>query len=313
MNFFRKTLLLLLLLTFGLSSCIEKASKQTSETAQDTSKKLNIVCTTGMIADLVKNIVGDSANVVALMGVGVDPHLYKATQNDVSRLTEADMIFYNGLHLEGKMGEVLEKFASEKSVVALGDAIDISTLREVGQNTYDPHIWMSVELWKQTIPLVVKKLSEKQSNNSEYFEKQSEVYTQKLEELHKRVESQIGELPQSQRFLVTSHDAFYYFGKEYGIEVKALQGISTASEAGISDMNNLVNFIVERKIKAIFVESSISPQAINAVLEGVKNKGADVKLGGTLYADAMGAADTSEGNYVGMITSNVSKIVQALK
>ncbi len=140
-----------------------------------------------MIADMIKNIVGDSANVEALMGVGVDPHLYKATQNDVSRLTEADMIFYNGLHLEGKMAEILENFSSQKSVTALGNAIDKSVLREVGQNTYDPHIWMSVALWKQIIPLVVKALSEKQPSNAEYFEKQSKVYTQKLEELDRKV------------------------------------------------------------------------------------------------------------------------------
>ncbi|WP_291727639.1 metal ABC transporter solute-binding protein, Zn/Mn family [Bernardetia sp.] len=313
MNFLKIILFFIVLLTFSLSSCIEKKSEQTSETAQNSSKKLEIVCTTGMIADLVQNIVGGSANVVALMGVGVDPHLYKATQNDVSRLTEADMIFYNGLHLEGKMGEVLEKFASEKSVVALGEAIDKSKLREVGQNTYDPHIWMSVELWKQTIPLVVKELSKKQPDNAEYFEKQSDSYIQKLESLHEKVKKQILEIPQNQRVLITSHDAFYYFGKEYEMEVKALQGISTASEAGISDMNNLVNFIVEQKIKAIFVESSISPQAINAVLEGAKNKGARVELGGTLYADAMGEANTPQGNYIGMIEFNVNTMLEALK
>ena len=223
------------------------------------------------------------------------------------------MIFYNGLHLEGKMGEVLEKFASEKSVVALGEAIEKSKLREVGQNTYDPHIWMSVELWKQTIPLVVKELSKKQPDNAEYFEKQSKSYIQKLESLHEKVKKQILEIPQNQRVLITSHDAFYYFGKEYEMEVKALQGISTASEAGISDMNNLVNFIVERKIKAIFVESSISPQAINAVLEGAKNKGASVELGGTLYADAMGETGTPQGSYIGMIEFNVETVVKALK
>jgi manganese/zinc/iron transport system substrate-binding protein len=302
-----------ILLIFSLASCIEKKSEQTSESAQNSSKKLEIVCTTGMIADLVKNIVGDSANVEALMGVGVDPHLYKATQNDVSRLTESDMIFYNGLHLEGKMAEILENFSSQKSVTALGDAIDESVLREVGQNVHDPHIWMSVALWKQTIPLVVKALSQKQPYNAEYFEKQSKIYAQKLEDLDKKVKAQILEIPQNQRVLITSHDAFYYFGKEYAMEVQALQGISTASEAGISDMNNLVNFIVERKIKAIFVESSISPQAINAVLAGAKNKGSDVKIGGTLFSDAMGATGTKEENYIGMIEFNTTKMVESLK
>ncbi len=302
-----------ILLLFSLSSCIEKNSKQTSEQTINSSKKLEIICTTGMIADLVKNIVGDSANVVALMGVGVDPHLYKATQNDVNRLTESDMIFYNGLHLEGKMAEILEQFSSQKSVTALGDAIDKTVLREVGQNTHDPHIWMSVALWKQTIPSVVKSLSKKQPSNTAYFEKQAKIYTQKLEELDNKIKKQILEIPKNQRVLITSHDAFYYFGKEYEMEVEALQGISTASEAGISDMNNLVNFIVERKIKAIFVESSISPQAINAVLEGAKNKGADVKIGGTLFSDAMGAAGTPEENYIGMIEFNANKILEALK
>ncbi|AFM05919.1 ABC-type metal ion transport system, periplasmic component/surface adhesin [Bernardetia litoralis DSM 6794] len=302
-----------ILLIFSLASCIEKKSEQTSDEVQGSSKKLEIVCTTGMIADMIKNIVGDSANVEALMGVGVDPHLYKATQNDVSRLTEADMIFYNGLHLEGKMAEILEKFSSQKSVTALGDAIDESVLREVGQNTHDPHIWMSVALWKQTIPSVVEALSKKQPSNAAYFEKQAAIYAQKLEGLDKKVKAQILEIPENQRVLITSHDAFYYFGKEYAMEVQALQGISTASEAGISDMNNLVNFIVERKIKAIFVESSISPQAINAVLEGAKNKGADVKIGGTLFSDAMGATGTPEENYIGMIEFNATKMVEALK
>ena len=302
-----------ILLIFSVSSCIEKKSEQTSNQTENSSVKLEIVCTTGMIADLVKNIVGDSANVEALMGVGVDPHLYKATQNDVSRLTEADMIFYNGLHLEGKMAEILENFSSQKSVTALGDAIDESVLREVGQNTHDPHIWMSVALWKQTIPSVVKALSEKQPSNAEYFEKQAQIYAQKLEDLNTKVKAQILEIPQNQRVLITSHDAFYYFGKEYEMEVQALQGISTASEAGISDMNNLVNFIVERKIKAIFVETSISPQAINAVLEGAKNKGADVKIGGTLFSDAMGATGTPEESYIGMIEFDANKMVEALK
>ena len=317
MNFLRVVLTLsvsvFILLLFSLGSCIEKKSEQTSNSVRNSSKRLEIVCTTGMIADLVKNIVGDSANVEALMGVGVDPHLYKATQNDVTRLTEADIIFYNGLHLEGKMAEILENFSSQKSVTALGYAIDKSVLRKVGHNTYDPHVWMSVALWKQTIPLVIKALSEKQPSKADYFEKQGKIYAQKLEKLNEKVKKQISEIPQNQRVLITSHDAFHYFGKEYEMEVEALQGISTASEAGISDMNNLVNFIVERKIKAIFVESSISPQAINAVLEGAKNKGADVKIGGTLFSDAMGATGTPEESYIGMIESNVDKMVEALK
>ena len=277
--------------------------------------RLTIVTTTGMIGDAVRNIVGDSAEVIALMGPGVDPHLYKATQGDLKKLTDADVVFYNGLHLEGKMGEVLEKLARIKPVVAVGANIDDKKLRKVPEfnNNYDPHIWFDVSLWIEAVREVTRSLSEISPQQAEYFEKNTKDYIAKLEALHIWVTESIASIPQEQRILITAHDAFGYFGEAYDIEVKGLQGISTLSEYGLRDVSELAKFIASRKIKAVFIETSVSQKSINAVVEGVRERGFDVQIGGNLYSDAMGEEGTSEGTYEGMVKANVNTIVNALK
>jgi manganese/zinc/iron transport system substrate-binding protein len=303
---FTKTLIVI---GFGLlmGACTQKKTHQNG--------KLNIVTTTGMIKDAVENIVGDRANVTALMGPGVDPHLYKATQGDLEKLTSADIIFYNGLHLEGKMGDVLEKLGRQKPVIAIAENIPDSLLRTIPgfDNTHDPHIWFDVKLWSTALNTITSFMVTYDSASAEIYKKQSSNYLARLDSLHTAVKQQLAQIPQQQRVLITAHDAFGYFGDAYAIEVRGLQGISTVSEFGLKDVTELVNFIIERKIKAIFVETSVSHKSINAVVEGCNQKGWPVNIGGSLYSDAMGEAGTPQGNYIGMVNANVNTIVTALK
>ncbi len=295
-----------LLLILALAGCATKTEKTRSG-------KLKVVTTTGMIEDAVKNIAGDRVEVLSLMGPGVDPHLYKATQGDLQKLTDADVVFYNGLHLEGKMGEVLEKLARTKTVVAVGGEIDEEQLRTITDGVHDPHIWFNVDLWKQAVAVAAKTLVAKDSANANDYEINSQQYLALLDSLHADILLKIKEIPESQRVLITAHDAFGYFGDAYGVEVRGLQGISTVSEFGLKDVTELVNFIIERKIKAIFIETSVSEKSINAVVEGCREKNWQVKIGGSLYSDAMGQNGTPEGTYLGMVSKNVQTIVDALK
>ena len=279
------------------------------------SSKLRIVATTGMVADLVKNIGGDSVDVQELMGPGVDPHLYKATQGDLTKLQKADIIFYNGLHLEGKMGEILEKLGQIKKVIAVAENIPANRL--LGDSNYkdatDPHIWFDVNLWAATLPVVSKALINEAPENETWFRQRAHKYQQTLDTLHQWVKEEIQKIPETQRILITAHDAFNYLGRAYGMEVRGLQGISTLSEFGLKDRVDLVNFIVDRQIKAVFVETSVSEKNIQAIVEGCRQKGHQVSIGGHLYSDAMGAPDSNAGNYVGMVKSNISTIVSSLK
>ncbi|MBL6449131.1 zinc ABC transporter substrate-binding protein [Fulvivirga sp. 29W222] len=292
-----------------ISGC-GKVAKENSENAH-----FNIVTTTGMIGDAVTNIVGDSADVIALMGPGVDPHLYKATQGDLQKLTGADLIFYNGLHLEGKMGEVLEKLSHLKPVVAVAQNIEDTKLRKVPEfnNNYDPHIWFDVSLWIEAVREIDITLQKQDKRNAAYYHKNAMNYIKQLESLHAWVIQRVGTIPKEQRTLITAHDAFGYFGEAYDIEVKGLQGISTLSEYGLRDVSVLAKFIVDHKIKAVFVETSVSQKSINAVVQGAQERGFEVSIGGNLYSDAMGEEGTPEGTYIGMVTANVNTIVEALK
>ena len=278
--------------------------------------KLNIVTTTTMLTDLVKNIGGDSININGLMGSGVDPHLYKASEGDVTKLVNADIIFFNGLHLEGKLVEVFEKMGSQtKTPIALADVIDKTTLigSEYFASNYDPHVWFNISYFKQFATKVAAVLSEKDAKNADYYNANATAFLSKLDTLENTVNSKIETLPADKRILVTAHDAFNYFGKSYGFEVVGLQGISTATEAGVKDVQNLANFIIENKVNAIFIESSVPKRTIEALQEAVNSKGHDVKIGGTLYSDALGSAGTVEGTYIGMFEYNVNTIVNALK
>ena len=279
------------------------------------SGKFKIACTTGMIADMLSNIAGEQAEISALMGPGVDPHLYKASQGDIKILNQADAIFYNGLHLEGKLQEILEKMARKKKVVPISQNLPENRLRSLDgkEGLHDPHIWFDVQLWAMTIDLVVDELSALDEQNTVLFRQRGEAYRAELDSLHEWVLEQISTIPEEQRVLITAHDAFAYFGKIYNIEVMGLQGISTMAEYGLNDVTRLVDLVVERQIKAVFVESSVSQRSINAVREGCKAKGYEVKIGGTLYSDAMGAPGSGADNYIGMVKSNVEAIVSALK
>jgi len=277
--------------------------------------KFVIVTTTGMIADAVTNIAGKHAEVIALMGSGVDPHLYKPTHGDIEKITNADLILYNGLHLEGKMGEVLHKASRIKRVEAISNRIKKDQLRKIEgfNDLYDPHIWFDVSLWSEAVSSIAKHLQEIDTVNATSYKRNSELYLTRLDSLHRAVRQAMTTIPVPQRVLITAHDAFGYFGDAYGVDVRGLQGISTMSEFGLRDVTELVNFIVSRKIKAIFVESSVSNRSIQAVIEGCKEKGWNVVVGGTLYSDAMGSAGTKEGTYIGMVNANVQTIISSLK
>jgi manganese/zinc/iron transport system substrate-binding protein len=249
------------------------------------------------------------------MGPGVDPHLYKASEGDVRLLQEADLIFYNGLHLEAQMGEVLERL-NEFGIrtVAVTDKVDRSLLQSPPEfaGNYDPHVWFDVTLWMQAAEQVRETLMEVDPENSSVYAANAETYLTSLEELHQYVLNQANSIPAEQRVLITAHDAFNYFGRAYGFEVRGLQGISTEAQAGTADVQALADFIVEKQIPAIFVESSVPQRNVEAVQAAVQAQGFDVKIGGSLFSDAMGTEGTPEGTYVGMVRHNIDTIVNAL-
>jgi manganese/zinc/iron transport system substrate-binding protein len=278
------------------------------------SRKIRVTTTIGMIADTIRKVGGDRVEVTALMGPGVDPHLYKASEGDLSRLEEADLIFYNGLNLEGKMADLFVKMAGMgKLTIAVTDGIDPSLLREPPefQGHFDPHVWFDVSMWAQTIDPVVEALSRVDPASKALFEANGAAYRKELDELHRYCQARLAEIPKERRVLVTAHDAFGYFGRAYDVEVVGLQGISTVSEISLSDVQRLVDLISSRKIRAVFVESSVPKRSIEAVVSGCKARGHEVKIGGTLYSDAMGEPGTEAGTYVGMVRHNVETVVEA--
>lgn len=302
-----KKIIVLLMIT-AIYSCKNEVKKGNG--------KFNVVTTTSMITDLTQNIGGDLINLQGLMGSGVDPHLYKASEGDVSKLANADLIFYNGVHLEGKLVEVFEKMERQNiNTKAIAEAIDHNSLisSSLFQGNYDPHIWFDIAYWKQATQFVVTKLSEAVPQHKTTFQTNGNRYIKKLTLLEEKIKAIIKTLPKEKRVLVTAHDAFSYFGRAYGFEVIGLQGLSTATEAGVKDVQKLAAFIIEKNIKAIFVESSVPRRTIEALEAAVKSKGHDVKIGGTLYSDALGNAGTIEGTYIGMFEYNVNTIVNALK
>lgn len=302
----KNTITLLLVLTL-LFSC--KNEKKTNN-------KLHVVTTTSMITDLLNNIGGDKITVQGLMGSGVDPHLYKASEGDVTKLVNADVIFYNGIHLEGKLVDVFEKMGHKNNkTIAIADGLDKNTLisSELFQGNHDPHIWFNVDYWADITRFVVNKLSEKLPEHKAVFEANGKIYLTKLETLKAKIISIVETLPKEKRVLITAHDAFSYFGRSFGFEVLGLQGLSTATEAGVKDVQKLAAFIIDKKIKAVFIESSVPKRTIEALQAAVNSKGHNVKIGGTLYSDALGNAGTIEGTYIGMFEYNVNTIVNALK
>ncbi|WP_080869165.1 metal ABC transporter solute-binding protein, Zn/Mn family [Aneurinibacillus migulanus] len=310
-----KMIIIFFLMGWALIGCSEKSTTQGSVEEGKNREKLTAVATVGMIADIVANIGKEHVEVTSLMGPGVDPHLYKATQGDIGKLDKADIIFYNGLNLEGKMGDIFVRMANQKPTIAVSEKIDPAILREPPefQGHYDPHIWFNVKLWMQAAERVKEGLIEADAAHKEDYEQNAAAYLKKLEELDAYAKEQIASIPEASRVLVTAHDAFGYFGDAYGIKVMGLQGISTDAEYGLKDVQNLVNVLVNQRIKAVFIESSVSPKAIEAVVQGAREKGHEVKIGGELFSDAMGEAGTVEGTYIGMVRHNIDSIVAALK
>lgn len=301
-------LLLLGLLVLGLAGCNAKAGTDEDDT-------IKVTTTIAQIGDIAKNIGGDKVQVESLMGPGIDPHLYQASQGDLRKLSNADIIFYNGLRLEGRMGDILNKMSKDKPTIAVAESISTDLLlndeEEAGK--LDPHVWFDISLWLHAVEEVKDSLIELDEENATYYEKNAEEYIQKLEELDAYAKEQIATIPEESRVLVTAHDAFKYFGEAYGMEVTGLQGLSTDAEFGLNDVRSIVDLLVERNIKAVFVESSISEDSINAVVKGAESRGHTVVIGGELYSDAMGAEGTETGTYLGMFRHNIDTIVAALK
>lgn len=274
-----------------------------------------IVATTGMVADLVRAVAGERCEVTSLMGSGVDPHLYKPTRHDVKRLLEADVVFYSGLFLEGRMDEAFTHLArGGKPVFAVTEKLDRAELRplEGAHGHWDPHVWMDVALWRQCVGAIADRLTELDPEGSAEYRRRAEDYMRRLSELDTSIHAAIQSIPEPQRVLITAHDAFGYFSRRYGIPVRSVQGVTTESEAGVGDVNELVDFVVERHVPAIFVESSVNSKTIQAVREGAQARGVEVKIGAELYSDAMGPTGTYEGTYPGMMDANATRIVRAL-
>ncbi len=275
----------------------------------------NITTTTGMITDIVRQVVGQRAIVRGIMGEGIDPHLYTPTRGDVAAFLSADMIFYSGLMLEGKMAGTLSKVArSGKPVLAVTESIEKSYLLEPPEfkGHPDPHVWMDPTAWQQAVDAVARALSAYDSPNAAEYQSNAAKYNAQLQKLTDYVRASISTIPKDRRVLITAHDAFNYFGRAFNIEVKGIQGISTESEAGLQDINNLIDYIVELKIQAVFVETSVSDKNVRALTEGAAARHHNMIIGGTLFSDAMGKPGTYEGSYIGMIDHNATVITRAL-
>jgi len=281
-------------------------------------KPISIVCTTGQVGDLVTNLGGEHVQVTTLMGPGVDPHLYRGTLADTQALERADLVFYNGLHLEGRLAESLEHLAERKPVYAVSEEIvetapDLLRKPLEFEGNYDPHIWFDVSLWKRCAAAVTKRLIENDPRRADDYRANAAKYGDELDKLHAWCKEQVSQIPRESAVMVTAHDAFGYFGRTYDIEVHGLQGISTADEADLASVNKLVDLLCDRKVKAVFVESSVPPKTIQSLIEGCAARGHKVSQGGELFSDALGAAETPEGTYIGMVKHNVNTIVGALK
>jgi manganese/zinc/iron transport system substrate-binding protein len=305
-RFFKTTLLVVLGAVFGVGG---------NAAPKPLPANYTIVTTCGMVTDIVREVAGNKAKVVGLMGEGVDPHLYKPTRDDVAKILQADVLFYSGLMLEGRMTDTFLKVARKGTpVFAVTELLDEKFLLEPEEfaGHTDPHVWMDVAGWSAAVKVVARSLGEVDAVNAAYYRQNSERYLAELAKLDAYAKQTLATIPKEHRVLITAHDAFNYFGRAYGIEVRGIQGISTESEAGVADINKLVDFLVARKIPAIFVESSVSDKNIKALIEGCKSRSHAVRIGGQLFSDAMGKPSTYEGTYIGMIDHNVTTIARAL-
>lgn len=302
------------LLCAGVTACGPVQAGGGPDPQEIAGRKINVVATIGQVADVVDNIAGDRAELEGLMGPGIDPHLYRASEGDVVSLAEADIVFYNGLHLEAKMADVFEKMRGSVTTVAVTSEIDRNELLAPPEfeGAYDPHVWFDVSKWMSVTEVIRDALVELDPEHAAVYEDNADAYLAELEELDSYVEEQALRVPEDQRVVITAHDAFNYFGDAYDFEVRGLQGISTATETGTADLSSLADFIVEREIPSIFVETSVPQRFIEALREAVAARGFDVNIGGSIYSDAMGDAGTPEGTYIGMVHHNIDTIVAGL-
>jgi manganese/zinc/iron transport system substrate-binding protein len=279
---------------------------------------LQVVCTTGPVSDMLRNVGGEHVKVIGLMGPGVDPHLYRAVPSDFERLSEADIIFYNGLHLEGRMADLFERLSKRKATFAVTQSLVDAKhpkLRKPPEfeGYYDPHVWHDPQLWAECVKFVAKVLSDKDPAHRDEYARNRDAYLEQLKEADNYCREQLSTIPKEQRALVTAHDAFNYFCSAYGLTGMPLKGVSTEDNVTIGRMDEVVAFLVDRKVKAVFVESAVAPQIVKALIEPCRRAGHEVRIGGELYADALGPAGSGADNYLGMIKANVDTIVSALK
>ncbi len=289
-----------------LSSC--------KKDAPETREKPLIVATTSILADGIKNIVRDQADVFALMPAGVDPHLYKASVRDLDLLTNANLVIYHGLYLEGKMTEIFEKLALSQTLIDISKGLPKEDLIRSGPEAHsvDPHIWLDVDLWSKAIAYTSEEIINWKPEWKSIIDSNSATYLSELQMLDDEVRLKVNELRSAGQVLVTAHDAFAYFGKAYRLEVKSLQGLSTLSEPGLRDLTELIQIVQENKVKAIFAEQTISPKAIRAVAAGAAEQNHEVKLAGPLYTDSLDAEGTPAGTYIGMVKTNLKIIYESL-
>jgi manganese/zinc/iron transport system substrate-binding protein len=290
---------LLVLISIGCSSTIDD-------------NRPMVLVTTNILADAVRTIAGDDLRVEALMGAGTDPHLYKARFSDIRRLEDADLILYNGLHLEGKLSEILDKMPGRAFPAADVLPAELLLLSDDGGNVMDPHIWFDVSIWSKVVLGLGETLAEFDKPNADSYRNRASKLSAELDSLHNEVVRAVATIPADSRILITAHDAFGYFGRAYGIEVRGLQGISTVSEYGVRDVSSLVTFVVENRIPAVFVESGIPPRSVESVIAGARQRGHTVMEGGLLYSDSLGGEDEPGATYVGMVRHNMNTIVRAL-
>ncbi len=305
---------LALLLSAGCFPEVESEQDSTGTAAG----RLAVVCTTGQVAEMVTRIGGDLVQVETLMGYGVDPHLYKPSHGDLRRLRRAEAVFYSGLHLEGRLVEVLEKLGASKPTVAVGQILEreaADQLLEAGQfgGRYDPHVWFDLKLWSRAAPFVAKRLAELRPQQADTFRARASAYVDELHHLADQCRTELATIPPERRVLVTAHDAFAYFGRAYEIEVHGLQGISTADEADLATLSRLTGLLTSRGVKAVFVESSVPPKFIEALVEACRSRGHTVEIGGELYSDALGPQGSGADTLSGMMQHNVRTIAEALR
>lgn len=281
-------------------------------TALPAHARKNIVTTIAQIGQPLAEIAAGKADIITLMGDGVDPHLYRLTRSDVAKINRADIVFYNGLHLEAQMLDMLNRFAARKPVVGIADALAARNLLPWDGKTHDPHVWMDPALWAKALQAAVDTLVQHDPANAATYRINAVAYFQKLKALDARARAAVATIPATARALVSAHDAFGYFGRAYAIDVRAIQGMSTESEAGIRKIETLVSTLVQRKITAVFVETTVSARNVRALIEGAAAQGHKVRIGGSLYSDAMGAKGGYTGTYLGMFDHNVTTIVRAL-